>query len=406
MTRIKTVTTTTQKHHHRQAITLGLSCLVSCLGLQVSSSWAVNLKGDISPQSSADFPPIADDFLGGGVIDSQNAGTTALSEQVPLDNLLLVLEITPLSPVFAENNRLSLDSVISSLSRVRLDGKANKIEDIQVRVLEQTTVDRVYDGIYTTPVTSAPQAPERLVGNYLNLTNSNISAVNLPKNYFFNDNSVSLSIFQVPSLSLTLPNNLAQSPDLGSVALQKGVKLNRVRPQTNSENDSTLQLWPRSPFKMEVSGDADNALSIFFKETENYGSMDIDVNFAMMPKNILVTTLDLQVDWVNSGDYSQNLRDTIDTFTENNREGQAKFESRVEAGRQKWALQQRNYLDKVQQGVSQQFQSIQKSQVPKPYNSSPTTRYSTQPKDYNSAPTSRYSTQPPAYKSSGYPQQR
>lgn len=157
---------------------------------------------------------------------------------------------------------------------------------------------------------------------------------------------------------------------------------------------------------MEVSSEEDNALSSSFKETENYGSMDIDVNFAMMPKNILVTTLDLQVDWVNSGNYSQNLRDTIDTFTENNREGQAKFESRVEAGRQKWALQQRNYLDKVQQGVSRQFQSIGKSEVPKPYNSAPTSRYSTQPKDYNSSPTTRYSTQPPAYKSSGYPQQR
>ena len=406
------MTTKTQKHHHRQAITLGLSCLVSCLGLQVSPSWAVNLKGDISPQSLVNFSPTANDFLGGDLIDWQNAGTTALSKQVPLDNLLLVLEITPLSPVFAENKRLSLDSVISSLSRVRLDGKANKIEDIKVRVLEQTTLDRIYEGIYTTPVTSAPRAPERLVGNYLNFTNSDISAVNLPKNYFFNDNSVGLPIFQVPSLSLTLPNNLAQSPNLGSVALQKGVKLNRVTPQTNSENDSTLQLWPRSPFKMEVSGNIDNALSVFFKETENYGSMDIDVNFAMMPKNILVTTLDLQVDWVNSGNYSQNLRDTIDTFTENNREGQAKFESQVEAGREKWARQQRIYQNKVRQGVSRQFQNIEKSQAPsyssqpKAYNSSPTTRYSSQPKAYNSSPTTRYSSQPKAYKASGYPQQK
>jgi hypothetical protein len=140
--------------------------------------------------------------------------------------------------------------------------------------------------------------------------------------------------------------------------------------------------------------------------------MNIDVNFAMMPKNILVTTLDLQVDWVNSGNYSQNLRDTIDTFTENNREGQAKFERGVEAGREKWAQQQRTYQNKVQQGVSRQFQSIGKSQIssyssqPKAYNSAPTSRYSSQPKAYNSAPTSRYSTRPPAYKSSGYPQQR
>jgi hypothetical protein len=168
------------------------------LGLQVSSSWAVNLKGDISPQSLADFPPIANDFLGGDVMDWQNAGTTALSEQVPLDNLLLVLEITPLSPVFAENNRLSLDSVISSLSRVRLDGKANKIEDIQVRVLEQTTVERVYEGIYTTPVTSAPRAPERLVGDYLNSPIVTFQPLTCPKTISLTTTPLVCQFFKFP----------------------------------------------------------------------------------------------------------------------------------------------------------------------------------------------------------------
>lgn len=341
---------------------LGLSTLILILTLPTTSPLAASLSTQSNSSGLENFQIIANNFWDGGIsIGLDNLSSIALSQATPQDNLKLILDTTPLSPLDGSRDSLSLESVGSSLSRLEFDTKLTKLEENDILVLTQTTYDKVGQGIYYTPSVPKPRPLEQLVGDYLILDSSGISAVNPPKTYFFNQNTVGLSLLQPPTVSLTLPNEMASSSGIALPPLQQGIQLNRVSPETDVTDDSILQLWPRTPFQQEVSETLINISSASFQQTDGYGNLNIDVNLPTMPKNVLLTTLDLQVDWVNSGGYSKNLRDTINEVTEQHRLQQLEFQQRIEASRQQWAQQQRAYQSQVQQQMNQSLNKINES---------------------------------------------
>jgi hypothetical protein len=295
----------------------------------------------------------------------RNLTAVALEPVIGEKDLKIVLETTPLPPLAPDSPSISFDSIASSLSEVSFEGEVRELEEDDITVLSQS--DNEYEGLYGIYSLPAPSAAQTFVGENWQLNLGIVQTTVLPKTDIVESNTINnMPLFQPPALQETSLSGITQPTNPYAARVKQGVQLEQAIPRLNAENDSTLQLWPRTPFQLEISEDLANLTSPNFVETEAYGSINVDVNFAMMPKAVFLTVYDLSVDWVSTGGYSQNLRTNIDVITQYHREQQAKFESRVQKVAQRRLERQLEYQTRVQQGVNRQVGEAYKTQ-PSPY---------------------------------------
>jgi hypothetical protein len=335
---------------------------------------AVSLIRLPQPSVEKNFQSIVKKFVKRRPVGLRNLASVALEPVIGQKDLKIVLETTPLPPLAPDSPSISFDSIASSLSEVSFEGEVRELEEDDITILSQS--DNEYEGLYGIYSLPAPSAAQTFAGENWQLNPGIVQTTVLPKTDVIESNTIdNMGIFRPPYLKDILASDVTDPGNPYAAKVKKGVQVDQAIPRLNAENDSTLQLWPRTPFQLEISEELANLTSTNFVETEAYGSINVDINFAIMPKDVFLTVYDLSVDWVNTGGYSQNLRSNIDVITEYHREQQAKFESQVEKGTRRRLERQLEYQTKVQQGVSRQVGGAFKSRP---------SAYVTQPKPYRS----------------------
>lgn len=349
--------------NRKSAIVTTVSFLMSYISLFPQTQAAtLHYSSAPSSQSSLEgFVQINEQFFASNIlsldsIDSQFLSATLSSEQA---KKLFEMNIALSQPNAVNRSALSFERVINSLKQ--LEFTFNTDQQLDVRTLPQVGFADVYEGIYEfTPLNSRKGPVDQLVGDYLAFDPNSVSDNDLPKNYFYNKNSIAINILRAsasdPSDEVAISSFLNKAT--GAITfpdVQDGLKLNRTKPE-EQQLDSTLQLWPRNPLSMEVKtygADAQNNLEYLNK----FGNLAVSVNLPLVPRNILINQLNLQVDWVNGGTYSNQLRENVEQITENNRESQEAFQSRIEEQQIEYSTQQHQYQSELQNKMSQSYQN-------------------------------------------------
>ncbi len=209
----------------------------------------------------------------------------------------------------------------------------------------------------------------QVIDNYLSFfkggTNSSIDSITLPGfNYNARRPELRLAGVQRSELLELMSadsNGYQRGQKIIEPTVDQGIPLDRPT-VTVDKFESALQLWPRNVFATEVKGYGNESGNI--SETlDNFGAGKVTVNYKTMPKEILKTSLDLEVNWVDRGQYSENLRKTNQAILDIYRERNEKYQQRLEESRQKWVNSQQAYQQRVSARISQSFNSSQKQRA-------------------------------------------
>ncbi|WP_206813394.1 hypothetical protein [Chroococcus sp. FPU101] len=349
--------------NRQSAIVTTVSFLMSYVSLFPQTQAAtLHYPSASSFQSSLEgFAQINQQFLVSNVltidsIDSQIMSAKLSSEQT---KKLFEMNIALSQPNVVSRSALSFERVINSLKQ--LEFTFNTDQQLDVRTLPQVDFADVYEGIYEfTPLNTRKGPVDRLVGDYLAFDHNSVSDNELPKNYFYNKNSISIGISR--AIASDTSDKVAISSFLNKATgaitfpnVQEGLQLNRTKPEDQQLN-SMLQLWPRNPLSMEVKSYGANSQNNL-EYLNTFGNLAVSVNLPLVPRDILVNQLDLKVDWVNGGTYSNQLRESTQLITEHNRESQEAFQSRIEDQQTKFSTQQQKYQSELQNQMSQSYQN-------------------------------------------------
>ncbi|PSF38394.1 hypothetical protein C7H19_05240 [Aphanothece hegewaldii CCALA 016] len=352
------------RFNRKNIIFTTVSLLMSYFSLfsQTQAATLYSLTTLDSNSSTEGFAQINQNFLASNLVSLESLDTQLFSLNTSSEetNKLLAMTLALSKADTVTRSALSFSKVVNSLKQ--LEFTFNKERELEVKTLPQVGFSDVYEGIYEFKnlYGRRPGPVERLVGDYLAFDPSAVPATELPKAYFYSSNSVTIGIAQPVLLNqpneVSVDNYIAQGTDLNNFPrVQEGLKLNRVKPE-EQKLDSTLQLWPRNPFATEVGVYGANTNSNL-QQLEQFGNLAVAVNFRLIPRDILLNQLDLEVDWVNEGEYSNNLRESVERITEQNRLSQENFQNRVESKQKIISQSQQQYQRAIQNRMSQNFQN-------------------------------------------------
>lgn len=352
-----------QTLNRKKLLLTTVSLLMSYVSLfpktQAATLYSLTTKS--LPSATENFAKINQQFLVSNLLTIDAIAPGSLSASLTSEESKKWFEMTlaPSQTNSVTRTALSFDRVVNSLKQIELT--FNPDQAPEVKTLPQVGFSDVYEGIYEfTPLYSRKTSVDRLVGDYLAFDAGSVSSNELPKSYFYNKSSISIGIAR-PMTSgnpddQEITNFLSKAQ--GSITfpeVQEGLKLNRTKPE-EQQLDSTLQLWPRNPLSMAVKAyGADGQENLAY--LNEFGKLAVSVNLPLVPRAILVNPLDLQVDWVNGGTYSDQLRESTQQITEQNRQSQEAFQSRIESQQAAFSTQQQQYQSQLQTQMSQSFQS-------------------------------------------------
>lgn len=350
------------KLNRKNLIFTTVSLLMSSVSLfpQTQAATLYFPSPSVSHSSTEGFAQINQKFLVSNLltiesIDSQTFSSNTSSEQAKR-NLEMTLALGQTDTI--TRSALSFDRVVNSFKQ--LEFTFDQDRKLNVAIMPQVGFADAYEGIYEFTPLLRRSPVDRLVGNDLGFNSAAVSINELPKTYFYNKNSIAIGIARAVSsgsLGEASINDYLNQAHAGVTFpdVQEGLKLNRVKPE-DQELDSTLQLWPRDPLSKEVNAYG-TATGNNLQEIEQFGNLSVGVSFRLIPRDILLNQLDLEVDWVNEGEYSNNLRENVEKISERNRESQEAFQGRVEERRTNIYKAQQEYQRTIQNRMSNSFQN-------------------------------------------------
>lgn len=351
------------KLNRKNLIFTTVSLLMSYVSLfpQTQAATLYSPSSSVSQSSTESFAQINQNFLVSNLltidsIDSQTFSSAKTSEQAK-KVFAMTLALSQADTI--TRSALSFDRVVNSLKELEFTFDKNR--KLDVAIIPQVGFADVYEGIYEfTPLHRKKSPVERLVGDYLGFDSKSVSSNELPKTYFYNQNSIAIGIAKAVSSGspseASINTYLNQASEIITFPdVQEGLKLNRIKPD-DQQLDSTLQLWPRDPFSKEVNAYGTNS-STNSQQIVQFGNLSFGVGFRLIPRNILLNQLDLEVDWVNDGEYSNNLRKKVEEMSQQHRDSQEAFQSSVEERRTTVYNSQQEYQRTIQDNMSQSFQN-------------------------------------------------
>lgn len=351
------------KLNRKNLIFTTVSLLMSYVSLfpQTQAATLYSLSSSVAPSSTEGFAQINQNFFVSNLLTIDSIDSQTFSSALTSEQAKKVFEMTlSLSQVdTVTRSALSFERVVNSLTELEFTFDKNR--KLDVAIIPQVGFSDVYEGIYEFKPLNGPRSPvERLVGDYLGFDSNSVSFNELPRTYFYNKNSIAIGVAQAVSSGspseASIKNHLNQASKIITFPnVQEGLQLNRVKPE-EQQLDSTLQLWPRNPLSTEVNaygtGSGNNS-----QQLDQFGNLSFAVSFPLIPRNILLNQLDLEADWVNNGEYSNNLRENVEAISEQNRESQEAFQNRVEERRTTVYNSQQEYQRTIQNSISQSFQN-------------------------------------------------